>query len=77
MAPGHQGWGEPMMGLEGASLERSPESKGMEKQEAGEVLGRENSSVCALHVCVCVCVTRVCVGGGALTKGAKSWLVQT
>lgn len=48
-----QGWGEPMMGLEGASLEQSPESKGMEKQEAGEVLGRENSSVCALHVCVC------------------------
>lgn len=40
----------------------------MEKQEAGEVLGRENSSVCALHVCVC---------GGVLTKGAKSWLVQT
>lgn len=62
------------MGLEGASLERSPESKGIEKQEAGEVLGRENSSV--RYTCVCVCVTRVCVWGGALTKGAKSWLVD-
>lgn len=51
------------MGLEGASLERSPESKGIEKQEAGEVLGRENSSVCALHVCVCV--------GGCLNQGSQ------